>query len=140
MADVVTSDTLFKGVRTSAVHLTGNLDTAAESAVVKVDISTFTDAAGVVATKTTIDKIEYKVDPAGATDANATSLLTAVTLEWAHTTADVIAILSGHGVIDWEDVGGNTDPGSTGSTGDILLTTKGFLGTYDITIWLRPQT
>lgn len=140
MTNVVTVDTIFDGVRTQAVHITGNLDTAAESAIAKVDISALTDAAGVTATKTTVDRIDYKVDPAGATDAVASNLLTAVILQWDHTTPDILAILSGHGVIDWERVGGNTDPGSSGLTGDIILTTKGFLGTYDITIYFRPQT
>ena len=73
------------------------------------------------------DKIDYKLDNLD------------VILEWDHTTPDILAILSGQGVLDWGDIGGNTDPGSTGGTGDIILTTTGSVGVYDITIYFRPQ-
>lgn len=137
MANVVDVKTLFNGRRTKAFHLYGVLDTANESDVIKVDISTFTDPNGQVATYTAIDRIEYAIGGAAV-----------VTLEWDHTTDDEIAVLSGQGVIDWTLMGGNIDPRTAGGTGDIVLTTVGTatatpsgtnLITYDISIYLRMK-
>lgn len=137
MANVVDVKTLFNGRRNKAFHLYGVLDTSHESNVAKVDISTFNDPNGVVATYTAIDRIEYSVSGAGY-----------VTLAWDHTADDEIAVLAGQGVIDWTPMGGSVDPRTAGGTGDILLSTASYtaaLGdgtnemTYDITIYVRMK-
>lgn len=129
MADTVNVQHVFAGGYRRAVHLTNESDGTGESAVAKVDISTLTTSDGRTCTYTTIDYIEY--DVAGGY----------VVLEWNHTTPDEIAVLNGAGVIDWRDLGGKTDPGSSGGTGDIQVTTDGFVdgSSYDITIHYRAK-
>lgn len=129
MADTVDVKLIHNGKRRKVYHLTNESDGTGESAVTKIDISTLTDAAGTTATYSAIDLIEFQVS-AGY-----------VVLEWAHTTNDEIAVLRGAGIFYWGDVGGNVDPKSSGGTGDVVLTTDGFVdgSSYDITIHLRPK-
>lgn len=130
MVDTVNTQVVYSGHRRYTVHLTNESDGTGESAVTKVDISTLTDGAGKTATYSTIDMIEYSV-----------SGMNYVTLEWDATTNDEIAVLSGQSTIDWYAFGGKTDPQSTGTTGDIVLTTDGAAdgASYDITIHMRPK-
>lgn len=130
MADTVNTQVVYEGARRHIVHLTNESDGTGESGVTKVDISTLTDGAGEVATSSTIDLIEYSVWG-----------FNYVVLRWDHTTDDEIAVLFGQGVSDWYAMGGLTDPGSAGGTGDLLLTTDGGAdgSGYDITIHLRPK-
>lgn len=128
MADTVDTKQLFAGKRYDIFKLTSRSDGTGESGVTKVDISTFTTAAGETATYSAIDRIEYNVWG-----------FNYVALLWDHTTDDEIAVLSGQGAMDWSAVGGNVDPRSSGGTGDILLTTSGTMANsgYDITLYVR---
>lgn len=130
MTDTVDVKTIFGGRRNRIIHLTNQSDSTGESGVVKVDISALTDPNGNVATYSAVDRIEYSVWG-----------MNYVTLAWDHTTDDEIAVLSGQGVMDWSQAGGNVDPRSTGGTGDIILTTDGATdgGGYDITLYVRPK-
>lgn len=130
MADTVDVATVFSGAYRQVVHLTNESDGTGESAVTKINISDKTNGNGTTATYSTIDYIEYAVHG-----------FNYVVLEWDHTTNDEIAVLRGSGVIDWRDVGGYTDPKSSGGTGDVLLTTDGGAdgSSYDITIHYRPK-
>lgn len=130
MADTVDSKVIHSG-RRYCLHMVSLSDGTGESGVAKIDISTLTDPDGKVCTKFSVDRIEYNIQG-----------FTAVRLFWDHTTDDELAILpAGSGVLDWSVGGGKADPGSSGGTGDILLTTEGEAAgaTYDITIWGRPK-
>lgn len=129
MADTVNVQTTFAGQYRRVVRLTNESDGTGESAVAKVDISGLTDSNGNTCTYTTVDYIEYAVSDGY------------VVLEWNHTAPDEIAVLSGNGLIDLRDSGGATDPQSAGGTGDIQVTTDGFVdgSSYDITIGFRPK-
>lgn len=128
MADTVTTQVIYNGNQTYAVHITNECDGTGESGVVKVDISALISDNGATATYTTIEEISGQV--AG---------FNYVKLAWDHTADDTIAVLSGPHYMDWRSLGGLTDPRTTGGTGDILLTTDGnFDGnSYDITIVLK---
>ena len=130
MADTVNTSVLLNGNRRYISRFTNESDGTGESAVVKVDISTLTDANGVTATKTAVDLIEYSVTG-----------FNYVVVEWNHTTNDEIAVLKGQGVIDLVAVGGVVDPGSSGGDGDIIFTTDGGANgsMYDITMFIRPK-
>ena len=132
MVDAVTAEYLYSGQRRKVLHLTNISDASGESGVIKADISTLTFNNGVVPTYTAVDMIDYNIQG-----------FTSIRLFWDHTTDDEISILpaGGHGVIDWNAVGGKTDPRTAGGTGDILLTTAGAVAgaTYDITIYFRPK-
>lgn len=128
MADVVDTRTIFLGTRKAAFRFTNVSDGTGESAVVKVDISTFLNSHGVAPTKTVIEQLEWAIQG-----------FTSVRLFWDHTADDEIAVLSGAGFKDYREYGGMTDPASAGGTGDILITTAGAASgaTYDITLTLR---
>jgi hypothetical protein len=130
MADTVDSKVVHNG-RRYVVHLTNISDGTGESGVVKVDVSTLTvfGSGGKVPTYTAVDRIEYNIQG-----------FTSVRLHWDADTDDEIAVLpAGSGVLDFSVAGGSVDPKSTGTTGDIKLTTAGAASgaTYDITLWLR---
>lgn len=130
MADAVDVKVLYSGKRRHIVHLTNISDSSGESGVTKVDISTLT-VTGFTPTYSAIDMIDYNIQG-----------FTSVRLYWDHTTDDEIAVLpAGMGTLDWNAVGGNVDPRTTGDTGDIKLTTAGGASgaTYDITIYMRPK-
>jgi hypothetical protein len=130
MADTVNIQVVYNGIRRQFIHLTNESDGTGESNVTKFNVSDFTDGSGLTATRSTIDLIEYSVTG-----------FNYVVLRWDHTTDDEIAVLSGQGVIDWYAMNGKTDPGTTGGTGDILLTTDGGAdgSMYDITLHIRPK-
>jgi hypothetical protein len=131
MTDTVTAEYVYNGRRRKVLHLTNISDSTGESAVVKADISALTFGNGEVPSYTTIDMIDYQIQG-----------MASVRLFWDHTTDDEIAILpAGQGTIDFNAIGGKTDPRSTGGTGDILLTTNGQEsgGTYDLVIYFRPK-
>lgn len=131
MSDATTVEYVYNGQRRKVVHLTNISDGTGESAAVKVDLSAITFNNGQVPSYSTVDMIDYNIQG-----------MSSVRLLWDHTTDDEIAVLpAGQGTIDFNAIGGKTDPRSTGGTGDILLTTNGQAsgGTYDITIYLRPK-
>lgn len=130
MADTVRTLTVRNAVALNGwlvVNCTSESDGTGESAVAKIDISTFTCRNGSAATYSIVHRIEY----------NVTGM--SVRLHWDHTTDDTIAELSGSGLIDQSADGGRVDPKSAGGTGDILLTTTGHTSgdTYDITIYAK---
>lgn len=128
MADTVDTKVIRNENGRYTVRLQNQSDGTGESGVTKVDVSTLTSTNGVAATYTTIERIEYSVWG-----------FNYVALFWDATADDEIATLSGQGVIDVSYEGGTTDPKSTGTTGDILLTTDGgYDGAgYDITIQMK---
>lgn len=131
MADAVTSEYVFNGERRKLLHLTNISDGTGESAVVKIDVSAITFDFGKVPTYITIDMIEYNIQG-----------FSSVRLFFDATTDDEVAVLpTGMGVIDFSAYGGKTDPKSTGTTGDVLLTTAGAVSgaTYDLRIHFRPK-
>ncbi len=110
------------------VVLQNRSDGTGESAVTKVDISSLLTGSRGVPTYTSIERIDYDVWG-----------FNYVQLHWAHTTPDEIATLSGSGSFDYTYEGGNVDPKTAGSTGDITLTTSGTTSGsgYDITLRLK---
>lgn len=126
MADAVTTTTVFNGKRRLVVHLTNVSDGTGESAVVKVDKSTFTGLDGTEPTDFIFEKIEYDVSSMR------------VLLQIDRTTDQTVAVLQGQGVLDWTAAGGLLKA-SAGDTGDILLTTANHAAGdgYDITLHLR---
>jgi len=126
--DVVDSIVLHNGTRKYVIRLTNASDSTGETGVTKVDISGLTGPNGSSPTRTVIEEIEYDVQG-----------FSSVRLYWDHTTDDEIAMLSGTGYKDYRPYGGLVDPGSSGGTGDILLTTIGATttSTYSILISMR---
>jgi hypothetical protein len=126
MADTVDVKVIQDGKRYYVVHLQNYSDGTGESGVTKVDISTLTASSGLPCSYTRIDNIVGNVWGGTAR------------LYWDHTTDDEIATIQGTVNLDWSWEGGNTDPKTTGGTGDILLTTGGFVSGsgYDLTIRL----
>ncbi len=124
MADTVGTDVLFNGSRRYSVRLTNISDSTGESAVIKVDKSTLTNGNGTEPGKLSLVYAEWSI-----------SGFTSVKLYFDHTTDDEALILApGNGKRDFSSEGGFADPGSTGGTGDVLLTTAGATtaATYDI--------
>jgi hypothetical protein len=125
MADAVSTTTLVNYPNRLVVKITNLSDGTGESAVVKVDKSTFTNKAGVEPTSLTIESI--KGDVVGME----------VYLYADHTTDVPIARLGGLGKVDMDfrSVGGIQTAGA-GDTGDITLTTNGHAAgdSYDLTI------
>lgn len=131
MTDTVTSEYVWNGQRRKLLHLTSISDGTGESAVVKIDVSAITFAGGRVPTYVTIDMIEYDIQG-----------MDSVRLLFDATTDDEVAVLpAGTGCIDFSGYGGKTDPKSSGTTGDVLLTTNGQASgaTYDLRIHFRPK-
>lgn len=106
-------------------RLTNKSDGTGESAVQKIDVSSFTTSNGSAASKITIDRIEWNI-----------GTFSYVELLWDHTTDITAAVLSGSGVADFSYFGGYHQS-DTGGTGDLLLTTVGAAAdaSYDITIY-----
>lgn len=130
MADAVDTKVIYSGIKRQVTQFTSRSDGTGESGVIKIDISTYTNPNGQVATYMTIDFIEYSVWG-----------FNYVALFWDHTTDDEAAVLKGTGVMDWVNQGGNTDPRTAGGTGDLLFTTNGGASGsgYDVTIHWRPK-
>lgn len=128
MADTVTTTTVFNGISKLVVHLTNVSDGTGESAVVKVDKSTFTGPNGLEPTNFVFEKIEYDVS----------SMRVHIQLD--RTTDQTVAVLQGIGCLDWRASGGLLKA-SAGDTGDVLLTTANHAAGdgYDITLYLRKK-
>jgi len=129
MSDSVVNTTVFGGTKRHVVHLSNISDGTGESAVVKVDVSTLTGPDGSAPTSVVVEKLEYETSGMD------------VRLYWDATTNDLIVALGTdrEGTKDWSKAGGRVDPKSTGTTGDIVLTTVGHTSGdyYDITLWCR---
>lgn len=123
--DTVDSLVLQSGGKHHIVRLTNISDGTGESAVVKVDVSTLVKSDGTVPTFTRVKEIWWT-----------TGGFTSIRLYWDADTDDEIAVLSGSGYLDLHSVGGLLDPKSTGTTGDIKLTTAGAVSGATYTILL----
>lgn len=128
MADVVTTTTLQNNPKHLTVHLTSKSDGTGESAVAKVDKSTFTGPNGLEPTDFVLEEVHYDVS----------SMRVELYLD--RTTAQTLVILQGQGHLDFKAEGGLLKA-STGLTGDVLLTTTNHSSGdgYDITIKLRKK-
>lgn len=129
MADAVTTNVIAQDETHYVVHLTNISDGTGESGVVKVDKSALTSRVGAEPAALDIEQIRWAIQG-----------FTSVRLLWDHTTDDVAMVLCGSGYDDFRNCGGALkDPRSSGTTGDILLTTNGGSSgaSYDITIWVR---
>ena len=126
MADAVTSTVISDGNRNYKIKLTNISDGTGESAVTKVDISALLMNTGLAPSYFAVKSIEYDVQA-----------FSSVVLYFDATTDDVLAVLTGQGFFDYDGAFFN-DPQSTGTTGDIKLTTNGASSgaTYDITLSL----
>lgn len=128
MADTVTTRTLYESPNRLVVQLTNKSDGTGESAVVKVDKSTFTGMNGSEPSKFAVEQVIYNCDGMN------------VQLAFDRTTDLVIGVYSQSGHHDFRKIGGFVDT-STGDTGDILLTTTGHSvgDSYDIILHLRKK-
>lgn len=124
MTDTVNSTVIFSGKRRYTIQLQNVSDGTGESAVQKIDISTLTGTQGTAPTRLALEEIRWNIQG-----------FTSVQLLFDATTDDEMATLSGNGYANYRDVGYVQDPLSTGTTGDIMLTTNGAAAnaTYDIT-------
>lgn len=137
MADTVAVRTIANTPDRLVVHLTNVSDGTGESAVIKVDKSTFIAADGAEPDSLDIEKIVWCCDGMQAR------------LLWDHTADDLAVVLSGSGSVDFRSGVDRTnpadgtlkDPRSAGGTGDLLLTTSGHTAgdTYNVTLWLRKN-
>ena len=130
MADAVTTQVIHAGPNRRVVKLTNISDGTGESDVVKIDASAITAPDGNAATSFTITELWWNIQG-----------MTSVRLEWDATTDNLIAALSGSGYLDVSSFGGMPDPLSSGTTGDVLLTTAGAVsgGTYTIVIVVKVE-
>ena len=130
MADSVTSKTLFNGSSKLIMQFTNLSDGTGESAVVKVDKSTFTGPNGLEPTEIVIEMIEG--DAAGME----------VLLIADHTTDLALARLGGLGrfKIDYRPMGG-LHSSAAGDSGDIMFTTAGHSSgdSYNIVLHMRKK-
>lgn len=134
MADTATTRTLLNTSTRAVVYLSGISDGTGESAVTKVDKSTFIANDGVEPASLDIERIDYVVTG-----------FPYVKLLWDHTTDDQAVILpAGAAELHFDDVVSAaqpvlTDPRATGGTGDILLTSPASAtnGVYSIFLYLR---
>ena len=129
MTDAVDVKYILKGTRRHTVRLTNISDGTGETTVVKVDASTLIGPSGSAPSRLMVEKVEGTVQG-----------FSSVHLFFDATTNDELAVLgSGYTYLDWNFEGGSVDPASSGTTGDILLTTIGATATatYDITITFR---
>jgi hypothetical protein len=121
MADAVTTTTIIDGPRNLVVKLTNLSDGTGESAVNKIDVSTYSGSPGTVR----INKIHYAVVGMVAT------------LLWDATTDVRIVDLAGNGTFDFSKFGGIPNTKASGYTGDIFLTTTGHSSGDSYTIVLE---
>lgn len=131
MADSVANTTLVNTVRRTVINNVFTID-GTEATVVLADKSAFTGPDGTEPTKFVIEKIEYSINGC------------ALSLAFDHSTDDEIAILSGHGTLDFTKDGkyqGFVDPATTGDTGDIIATTltTDAGDTAHVTLYLRKK-
>ena len=114
MVDTVNISTLRDANDRYVIHITNEGDGTGESNVIKVNLSEFVLENGSAPTSSRIMTITYSVGSYNY-----------VVLRWDHSTDDEIAVLSGNGKLDFTSWKGKGDPGSSGGTGDILLSTDG---------------
>lgn len=129
MADVVNTTVLQSGGRRHIIQITNVSDGTGESGVVKVDRSALVGPDGIEPAKMALEEITWSIQG-----------FSSVRLLWDHTTDDELVVLAaGNGYANYRDIGCLQDPGSSGGTGDILLTTAGAVNgaTYDITMVVR---
>ena len=129
MTDTVNTNVLFPGTRRRVIQLQNISDGTGESEVVKVDVSALTGPDGTSPTQVAIEEVEWSIQG-----------FTSVRLFFDATTDDEALVLgAGNGYKNFQGAGGLQDPQSTGTTGDILLTTAGAVSgaTYDIILSLR---
>lgn len=129
MADTVSTNTVYSGLRRKVTEITCTSDGTGETDVVKIDISTFTDANGKTATYMAIDYVQYAVWG-----------FSSVVLEFDAATDTRAFVLSGNGVLDFVN-DPMTDPKGSGYTGDLLLTSNSPSSSagYNIVIHWRPK-
>jgi len=106
---------LIKGRNKIVVNVTGAFSVSDETDTVIIDASTLIGPDGTPPSSIRIDEITWAVGVG----------FDSVLLEWDATTDDVIDYFQGQGYIDFRPYGGKNDPKSSGTTGDILLTTAG---------------
>ncbi len=140
MADAVVVSVLEETKTHYAIHMTNHSDGTGESTVTKVDKSTLLASDDAEPASLDIEQVTWAIQG-----------FSSVNVLWDHTTNDVALLLSGSGFNDFtfraEELisvsrsNGLTDPRSSGSTGDILVTTLGAAAdsTYDITMILRKN-
>ena len=126
MADTVGVDVIFSGSNRRIYRFTNRSDSTGESDVVKIDVSTLTGPKGAPVNYLVIEKASWNIQG-----------FSSVQLEFDASTDDEALILSGVGERTWP--GGFKDPKSSGTTGDLLLTTYGAAlnATYDITLHVK---
>jgi len=131
MADAVNSTVIIDGDRNYVIHMDNVSDGTGEAAVKKIDISTLTFSDGTVPTMLKLMEVQYAIQG-----------FTYVQLLWDATTDDeMVTLPTGSGVISFDGIGGKADPQSTGTTGDVMLTTAGAASgaSYDITAVFKKK-
>lgn len=108
MADLVKIIKLRDTIDRASYLLCNASDGTGETAIQKIDIS----AIQMAATKVKIKKLKWSIEGMQ------------VSLLFDHTTDDTAIIMSGNGSLDEDCEAPLTDPGSSGGTGDILVTTQ----------------
>jgi len=137
MADAVTTNVIANTPRHYVVQLTNLSDSTGETAAIKVNKSDLLAQDGAEPASVDIEQVEWNIQG-----------FTYILIEWDHTANDTALLLNGIGYKDFRGFDGGTeftqtsglkDPRSSGSTGDIVLTTVGHAAgtTYDITLWCR---
>ena len=129
MADTVNTNVLVTGGKRRVVQLQNISDGTGESGVVKVDVSALLKSDGTAPTYVSIEEVEWSIQG-----------FTSVRLHFdANTDDEGVLLAAGNGYKNFRAVGGVVDPKSTGTTGDIKLTTAGAVsgGTYDIVLSVR---
>tara|TARA_Y100001937_G_scaffold118620_1_gene173199 strand:- start:1039 stop:1437 length:399 start_codon:yes stop_codon:yes gene_type:complete len=131
MADTVTSQTILNTPYRLVMKFTNVSDGTGESAVNKVDVSTFTASEkGATCTGVTIDRIYYTLDGMK------------VQILWdASSNVEAYKLLDTTGDIDFSSFGGLQNNAGSGKTGDVLFTTVGHSNTdtYNIILDMTKQ-
>lgn len=129
MADAVSTKVIFNSPKYLVVSCTNLSDGTGESAVVKVDKSTYTGPNGLEPSKFAVESIDYDVSGMN------------VQVYFDRTTAGIIGQFQGFGHINYMGTGGGWIDLGTGNTGDILFTTTGATAadSYTIVLHLRKK-
>jgi len=134
MAWTVDIKKIFAGRRKQVIHIVGNGDGSAAELTDTILVNASDETHGVppvTATYMTVEKIEYNTDGVE------------LNLRFDATVDDELAMIPDNdaGELCWRNIGGNTDPQSAGSTGDILLTTDKTVAnaSFTLTLHVRPK-
>lgn len=129
MADTVTIKLLYENHRHLVFHLTNLSDGTGESSVLKVVKASYLGPNKKEPSQLVVEKIVYDVSSMR------------VHLQWDHTADETIAVLQGHGILDFTQTGAGMFTVNAGGTGDVLLTTANQASGdgYDITLYLRKK-